>query len=269
MQSAAQSGLQNGRYRGIMRIAVCDNDRAALEQVVGMICSMDMVRICDSYLNIPSIIKAVEQGADYDIVVMNIGRDARFDGIDAAKRISELNVDTKIIYMTQYTEKYVQEIFLSPANLSGFLVKPVDKEMLKKNLQKVMETRQKPGSQKLEMKYRNETISILYEDILYLESMGHLVVVHTKKGDYRAYDRLEKVKERLPGNFVHCHKSYLVNMDWIQKIDKNRIFLLTGKELPISKSRYGETRDKYFLYTDAMLLALRNGTLKKSKPEKK
>lgn len=247
-----------------MKIAVCDNDHAALDQVVGMIHSMDMVSRCDPYSDIPSIMKAVEQGADYDIVVMNIGRDARFDGINAAKQISELNADTKIIYMTRYTEKYVQEIFLSPANLSGFLVKPVDKEMLKKNLQKVMETRQKPGNQRLKIRYKNETVLILYEDILYLESMGHLVVLHTKKGDYRYYNRLEQVKEQLPGNFVHCHKSYLVNMDCIQKIDKNRIILLTGKVLPISKSRYGETRDKYFLYTDAMLLALRSGELKKN-----
>lgn len=247
-----------------MRIAVCDNDRSALDQVVGMVCGMDMVSACDAYCDIPGIVKAVEQGADYDIVVMNIGRDAGFDGISAAKRIGELDADAKIIYMTRYTEEYVQEIFLSPANLSGFLVKPVDEEMLKKNLQKVMETRQRPDSRKLEFKYKNELASIFFEDIFYLESMGHLVVAHTKKGDFRTYNRLEKVKEHLPGNFVQSHKSYVVNMDCIQKIDKNRIILINGKVLPISKSRYGETRDKYVLYTDELLLALRNGEWKKN-----
>lgn len=242
-----------------MKVAVCDNDRSALERVVGMICGMDMVKICDVYQNIPDLVNAVKHKKHYDIVVMNIGGGAGFDGIDGAKRVGELDADTKIIYMTRYTEKYVQEIFLSPANLSGFLVKPVDEEMLKKNLQKVMETRVKPEIQKLEITYRHQMVSIPYEDILYLESMGHLVVIHTKKGDYRSYDRLEKVKERLPGNFVHCHKSYVVNMDSIQKIEKNRIYLINQKELPISKSRYGETRERYSLYTEELLLALKNG----------
>lgn len=112
----------------------------------------------------------------------------------------------------------------------------------------------------MEITYKHKVESIPYDDIFYLESMGHLVVIHTKKGDYRSYDRLEKVKERLPGNFVHCHKSYVVNMDCIQRIDKNRIFLINSKELPISKSRYGETRERYALYTEQLLLALKNGS---------
>lgn len=250
-----------------MKIALCDNDHAAVKQVVNMVRGMDMVSVCDVYLTIPHIIDAVKRGKDYDIVMMNIGGSAGFDGIGAAKRISELSADTKIIYMTRYTEKYVQEIFLSPANLSGFLVKPVDEEMLKKNLQKVMETRKKAGSRKLVVKYKNEVSSFLYKDILYVESMGHLVVFHTTEGDFCAYNRLEKVKETLPGNFVHCHKSYVANMDYIQKMDKKQIILMDGKILPISKSRYGETRERYSLYTEELLLALRNGERKKSNGE--
>ncbi len=243
-----------------MKVAVCDDDRSALERVVGMICGMDIVKVCDVYQSVPDLVKAVKNKKHYDIVVMNIGGGSGFDGINGARRLGELDADTKIIYMTRYTEKYVQEIFLSPANLSGFLVKPVDEEMLKKNLQKVMETRARPENQKMEITYKHKVESIPYDDIFYLESMGHLVVIHTKKGDYRSYDRLEKVKERLPGNFVHCHKSYVVNMDCIQRIDKNRIFLINSKELPISKSRYGETRERYALYTEQLLLALKNGS---------
>lgn len=241
-----------------MKVAVCDNDRTAVKQLVSMIEGIDIVSTYQVYYDIRQIVKAVKQGADYDIVVMNIG-EAGFDGIRAAKRISELDADTKIIYMTRYTEKYVQEIFLTPANLSGFLVKPVDEEMLKKNLQKVMETRKKAENRKMEIKFKNEVNSFFYEEIYYLESMGHMVVVHTKKGDFRSYGRLEKVKESLPGSFVHCHKSYIVNMNHIQKIDKNQILLLNGSVVPISKSRYGETRDKYALYTEKLLMMLRNG----------
>lgn len=139
-----------------MKIAVCDNDRTAVKQLVGMIKGMDIVSACKVYYDIHEIVEAVKQGADYDIVVMNIGG-AGFDGIRAAKKISELDADTRIIYMSRYTEKYVQEIFLTPTNLSGFLVKPVDEKMLKKNLQKVMKSRKETENRKLEIKYKNDT----------------------------------------------------------------------------------------------------------------
>lgn len=245
-----------------MKIAVCDNDRTAVKQLVGMIKGMDIVSACKVYYDIHEIVEAVKQGADYDIVVMNIGG-AGFDGIRAAKKISELDADTRIIYMSRYTEKYVQEIFLTPTNLSGFLVKPVDEKMLKKNLQKVMKSRKETENRKLEIKYKNEVNSVFYEEIYYLESMGHMVVVHTKKGDFRSYGRLEKVKESLPDTFVHCHKSYVVNMGCIQKIEKNKIILMDGSVVPISKSRYGETRDQYSLYMEELLMMLRNGEGKK------
>lgn len=241
----------------MMRIAVCDNNSVQVERITNMICRMKLASQCDSYIDLYKIVEAVENGADYDIIIMNINWNTEYDGIKAAEKISELDAKAKIIYMTEDTEKYVQEIFLSPANLSGFLVKPVDEAMLEKNLQKVMRTREKPVNRRLEIKYKNEVASVLYEDISYLESMGHLVVIHAEGGDYYSYDRLEKMKENLPEQFVHCHKSYVVNMDYIRRIDKRKIILMNEKEIPISKARYAQTRNRFLEYSEELLLALR------------
>lgn len=124
--------------------------------------------------------------------------------------------------------------------------------MLEKNLQKVMRTREKPVNRRLEIKYKNETVSLLYEDIIYMESMGHLVVIHVESGDYYSYDRLEKMKENMPEHFVHCHKSYVVNMDYIRRIEKRKIILMNEKEIPISKARYGDTRNRFLEYSEEL-----------------
>lgn len=120
-----------------------------------------------------------------------------------------------------------------------------------------MKTWERPVNRRLEIKYKNESISLLYEDIIYLESMGHLVVIHVEGGDYYSYDRLEKMKESLPEQFVHCHKSYVVNMDYIRRIEKRKIILMNEKEIPISKARYGETKIKFMEYSEELLLTLR------------
>lgn len=240
-----------------MRIAVCDKDSAQVERIIEMIQRMKLASQCDAYFNPHKIVEVVENGLDYDIILINIHWDTAFNGMKAAEQISRLNARIKIIYMAEDTEKYVQEIFLSPANLSGFLVKPVNEVMLEKNLQKVMKTWEKPQNRRLEIKYKNEVVSLLYEDIIYLESMGHLVVIHVESGDYYSYDRLEKMKENLPDQFVHCHKSYVVNMDYIRRIEKRKIILMNEKEIPISKARYGETRNRFLEYSEELLLAFR------------
>lgn len=240
-----------------MRIAVCDNDSAQVERIIERIQKMGIASQCDAYFNPHKIVEAVKNGFDYDIIVMNINWGTEFNGMKAAEQIGEYNTRTKIIYMAEDTEKYIQEIFLSPANLSGFLVKPVNEVMLEKNLLKVMKTWERPVNRRLKIKYKNESISLLYEDIIYLESMGHLVVIHVEGGDYYSYDRLEKMKENLPEQFVHCHKSYVVNMDYIRRIEKRKIILMNEKEIPISKARYGETRIKFMEYSEELLLTLR------------
>ena len=52
-----------------MKIAVCDNDRTAVRQLVSMIEGMDIVSAYQIYYDIRQMVNAVKQGADYDIVV--------------------------------------------------------------------------------------------------------------------------------------------------------------------------------------------------------
>ena len=44
---------------------------------------------------------------------------------------------------------------------------------------------------------------------------------------------MKKLEERLPSNFMRIHRSYIVNLNKIQEVNKNRIFLDSQTELPI------------------------------------
>ena len=62
----------------------------------------------------------------------------------------------------------------------------------------------------------------------------------------------------MPSYFLHCHKSYAVNMNYVRNMDKKRVILLSGKEIPISRARYNESRERYLVYMDELLLAVKN-----------
>ena len=59
--------------------------------------------------------------------------------------------------------------------------------------------------------------------------------------------------KKLNKDFLRVHKSFLVNMQYIRRIEMKEVTLQDGTVLPVSKTRYSASRDKYFRYMRAML----------------
>ena len=240
-------------------VAVCDDNPLILEDVAKAVECILGTECCDRYDDLKNLLIAIEGGERYLAIIMDIEWDGSACGIEAAQKIQRLDECAKIIYMTGYAERYVQQIFLKPANISGFLMKPVEENLLKENLKKIMEDVQEAEKKRLLVKYKGAMLTLSFDDIVYLESAGHMITIHTRTGKQSCYDRLEKIFERLPEYFIQCHKSYVVNMKEIQRIEKGKVLLSDYTEIPISNARYGDTKSRYFHYMEGMLFSA-NGT---------
>lgn len=87
---------------------------------------------------------------------------------------------------------------------------------------------------------------MLTETVLYLESRNHTVVIHTDDRDYTVYKKLSELTKRLPAVFVRCHKSYLVNMNRIRRLNGDEIWLSEMLMVPVSKRYLVQTREEFF-----------------------
>jgi DNA-binding LytR/AlgR family response regulator len=80
-----------------------------------------------------------------------------------------------------------------------------------------------------------EKCKLRMQDILYLESMKDYTRLMTAERQYLVLATLGSMQERLtPGKFVRIHRSYIVNLDKIEKVKGNKINL-PGHELPMGK----------------------------------
>jgi two-component system, LytTR family, response regulator len=96
-----------------------------------------------------------------------------------------------------------------------------------------------PGYIFVKTEYKIQKIDLA--DILYFEGLRDYVAIHTTAGKILTLQSMKSFQEQLPdNNFIRVHKSYLIAIDKIQFIERNRI-IIAENYIPI-----GETYQELF-----------------------
>jgi two-component system response regulator LytT len=231
-----------------MRIAVCDDHAGSRALLSGMASAVDFVESVAAYEDAESFLQDAERGAVFDAVLMDIEFAGGISGLDCASALRERLPRAKVIFVTGFPDRYVESVFIRPANLSGFIVKPPRAEILRENLLKVLNAKTEADSKTLTITFNGAAITLDCEHIFYIESDAHKAVFHTKDGLFYCYERLDALKKRLPACFAPCHKSFLVNLAHVRRVEKGRIKLLTDAEVPVSRTYAAEVKKSFFRF---------------------
>lgn len=207
-----------------MRIGICDDETDALDMLQSQLEEVGRANQIERFSSACSLRNAIDSSKYFDLIFMDIELSELQNGIDFASSVNETCPDIQIVFVTGHPDRYYQQIFLKQVNLCGYLEKPVDRNVLKKLLQKALEIIRKRESQTLLIQQNGTVNAIPNSKIQYIESSGHQLIVHTADEIFICYERLEKLKDRLPESFLQCHKSYLVNMDFIRRVKKTASF---------------------------------------------
>lgn len=162
-----------------------------------------------------------------DVVFMDIdlGGD---DGMECAKIMTELSPKVKIIFATAHSE-YMANAFEIYA--FDYLVKPFDMERVVRTLDRIrtqQEVVQTPETLvksekyqgKLLIKGKEQSCLVSVEDIIFVERADGSTRIVTKTEEYKTSLSLSDLEEKLDKEqFIRCHKSYIVNVSCITKME--------------------------------------------------
>ena len=170
-------------------------------------------------------------------------------GKELLKRLSAGNLypDIRIIFLTAYSLKYCEEIFLAGKNLVPFAL--VDKQNLDVNLKRAMDKlRTALDSDKeksrIAVTVNSETFFVEPMQTLYLESNAHTLIIVTSGESKSVRSKLSDVLEAFPPYFIQCHKSYAVNIHHIVSYTTKQIELDSGVIIPVSRKFSLSVREK-------------------------
>lgn len=182
-------------------------------------------------------------GAFFDIVFLDV-RMGGMNGIETARRLRERQEDTVLIFITG-----IREYVFDALDLYAFqyLLKPVDEKKFAKVLDRAgKEAAKKKEKREIFIKAKNLMLS--EADILYIESRGKKVEMHTVRESIEIYGSMEELGGQLGEGFYRCHRAYIVNMAHITEYGKDSILLANGDSVYLAKKKYGEFVKAYMWY---------------------
>lgn len=199
--------------------------------------------------DVPEAVKAIHK-LKPDLVFLDIEMPG-YNGFELIEFFDEKNIHFKIIFVTAYSEHSLRAFETSAVD---YILKPVRLEHIARALKKlslvkqVNETRQyrvlkdnfTNHSEKKIVLQTAETIFVVrMDDILYMQADGsytrfyttsHGVLTITKK--LIDFEYLEH-----SGPFFRTHRSYIVNLNHIKKVDKKEFLLIMNNDAEVSLSQ--------------------------------
>lgn len=230
-----------------MRIVVCDDEVAEVEQICSMVQTVCKKKnVAAEVRGLTDYKRFLEDMAKVraDIVLLDICL-GMHNGVEAARILRRFNEDCGIIFVTSSREYAVEAFEVTAAD---YIIKPVTTKKLEEALQR---TRFFPTKKKyLHIMVAYSELRILIDDILYLETVGRKTRLHVKNGAIvDSGITLTRISEQLRDEpqFFSCYRGIMVNADYVQSLDEKGV-TLSGQHLPISIKRFGEIRGCYHEY---------------------
>ena len=237
----------------MIRCIAIDDEPLALQQIAAYINKVPFLELaaqCQSALEARQFLS--------DERVDAIFCDINMPDLNGMDFVKSLAAPPLVVFTTAYSE-YAIEGF--KVNAVDYLLKPFGMQDFMRAANRLQErlsvstpaaatAAESDDTLFLKADYRIVKVSI--PSIRYVEAMSEYLKVWIE-GEAKPIITLlsmKKMEERLPNNFMRVHRSYIINLDKIQEVNKNRVIMDADTYLPIGdlyKEAFQTYLDKKFL----------------------
>ena len=223
-----------------IRNLVIDDEPIALEKLrsyVEKTPALELAGACDSAFDAMAYVGK----GDIDLIITDINM-PDLNGLDFVKTLAE---PPMVIFITAYADYAVESYSVSALD---YLLKPygyvefsravnkaVDAYALRRGSQ-VAERNDDADSIFFKVDYRYVRVSLA--DIRYIKGFGEYLQVYVEgeKNPIVTLSSFAAIKERLTDSFLQIHRSYIVNMNRVEQIERSRVVMDADTYLPVGES---------------------------------
>lgn len=160
------------------------------------------------------------------------------DGMTVARKLRARGFKGFLIFVTVLREMVFQSFEVQAFD---YLVKPIEQRQFDRTMERLLLSMQNAGEANLLIRRGYESHIIALNDIVYCEIIDRKVYLHlisSKIIDY--YERIENLESRLDDRFFRCHRSFLINLQYLKSYQDQTAYMEDGTRIPVSRLRSKE-----------------------------
>lgn len=245
-------------------VAVCDDnidDREHLKNLIDAFCTIEnydiRIILFESGEGLEN--HYLMNDTSFDIIFLDIYMGG-MNGISTAKKIRKSDPEVKIIFATSSRDHALESFEIFPFH---YLIKPITKKDFHSTFNRALNLIDKDKQKSLLIKVGSSLQTVFYKNIIFIESDAKMLTIHMipdKSVSFCA--KLDDIQEHLQDNrFNRCHKSFLVNMDYISSLENHTFKLINNIQVPITQRNQVSIKRKFYDYL--LVLSNINSTIKK------
>ena len=239
-----------------MRIAICDDNLNELENTRKLVSAyynniqVNVEIVCyDNPINLIKLINLPNYNG-FDLYFLDVIM--QLNGIDTARKIREIAPDAIIVFTTSSTEYAIDAFSVKAYN---YLVKPLSEEKIYNLLDDLSDSFNYRTLNTFNIKTSSLNIkTVEIKKIMFIESIDRRMIINLSTGESITSTALRgKFQESVPFkyenyNFICCHASFIVNMNFIKGIENGNFVLNNGLVIPIAKRNFATIKKEYIKY---------------------
>lgn len=180
----------------------------------------------------------------FDIIIFDIDMPGT-NGMDTAKRIREVDKNVTILFMTNIAQYAIDGYAVEAVD---YVIKPIGYYEFSMKFQKAISKAAQKKSHTIVLDTVEGMRHVKTSEIWYVEVMSHYLLFHVDGAVYKVRGSMKEQMEILiPYNFCRVHKSYLVNLEYVEEIQTKSVLVKTD-EVPLGRMFKDELMQEYMRY---------------------
>lgn len=235
----------------MIKLAFCDDDLSVLHDLCVFADRYRVQRNLEmEYVSFNSpleLLAEIERGARYDILFLDVIMPGE-TGINAAAEIRNFDQNVKIIFLTSSSEFAVESYTVGAY---FYQLKPVWEEGFFRLLDSAIGDCEKEQENSLILRCKTGITRIELRKLEYCEVIHRTLFIHMSSGKVlESIGSMDELCRQLEpyDEFIRPHRSYLVNMKYVQNLSYRAITMSCLTEIPIPRGKYQELKETYLEY---------------------
>ncbi len=211
---------------------VIEDEPLAMERTVGYIQRLPMLSLVSSFDNALDAIGFLKTN-NTDIIFLDIN----LGELSGIQLLESMHISSDVIITTAYPDFALQGYEL---NVTDYLLKPFSFERFLQAVNKVHQEieNKEPIENKtfFFIKTENRFEKVFFSDVLFIEGMRDYRKIHTTQKKIMTLQTFGDLEKEIPENIIcRVHKSYMVAIDKIDSVEKDRIYI-QNVVIPVSET---------------------------------